>query len=77
MLQLLSDESALRLEFEDRFESLNDHLEELIDQPHLLQLAFERIEDAHLDRNPELDDFNFALVLFYVKVVIDALDGEF
>lgn len=76
ILQLLSGEDALRTGFEERFDNLLYHIDESLDQRHLYRLAFERLDDAHADRNPELDDFTFALLLFFLKILIDALDGE-
>ncbi|MFT5467921.1 MAG: hypothetical protein ACI8UO_003029 [Verrucomicrobiales bacterium] len=76
ILQMLSEDEALKTSFEERFDNLVYHLEEGLDQQHLFQLAFERLDDAHADRNPELNDFNFALLLFFLKILIDALDGE-
>lgn len=77
ILEHLSEEEALRTDFEERFDNLAYHIEESLQQEHLYRLAFERLDDAHADRNPELDDFNFALLLFFLKVLVDALDGEF
>ncbi|MEM7012298.1 MAG: hypothetical protein AAF585_12515 [Verrucomicrobiota bacterium] len=77
LLEWLSDEEPLRHSFQERFDVLLNQLDDMLDQPHLFQLAFERIDDAHEDRNPDFDDFAFALLLFYLKIVIDALDGEF
>ncbi len=73
ILQLLSDESSLDVDFEARFDLLMEHSSDL-PQRHLYRLTFEHLEDAHRDRNPELDDFSFALLLFYLRVVIDSLD---
>ena len=77
ILEWLSEEEPLRHSYEERFKVLSNHIDDMLDQPHLFQLAFERIDDANADRNPGFDDFAFALLLFYLKIVIDALDGEF
>tara|TARA_R110002096_G_scaffold114770_3_gene248784 strand:- start:1191 stop:1697 length:507 start_codon:yes stop_codon:yes gene_type:complete len=73
VLQLLSDESSLHSNFEDRFDMLMEHSSDL-PQRHLFRLTFEHLDTAHSDRNPELDDFNFALLMFYLRVFIDCLD---